>query len=531
MVNSTIAMPDAADLARRVREQIRSKSSLRVFDLLVNCSGGIDTETVSLKTGVSAVGPAAHGIRLAARRAGVDPKTAYNSSEVQGKRVMKTNLVTARPSSAKAKRAKKSPKQDEPSCDRLTSLEAAVMSRLSDTPRPLDVLAAKSGLTRSEARVAMDGLVKKNLAAPRAGAGYALSTSTARGGRRRGDVVEDRFAVLVGDAEERLGVLPDGCVDAYVMSSPYYKERDYGVAGQIGWEDTPDAFVARVLRVLGECSRTLAPHGLIFFNFDDHVAKGRQSCLDAKILTKLSSVGLEKFREIIWHKEAPIPNGTDNAPSHSYEKIFVLKKIGQKHYWDTFKARKDAKTGGMKRLDDVWTIQQSSLRHHGSGRHYATFPPELVERCLDVSTSEKGYCSVCGAPWERVLERGASTWKQHGIKASDVKAAAKKKGKADTNVAVDANGKRRFMKMADMKHVGWRPTCSHRAKPKKALVCDPFVGSGTTGRVAVRRGCDFFGVDLNPESVKLAAKAIRLDLRKLSVKTEKSKKKPARRGR
>lgn len=45
--------------------------------------------------------------------------------------------------------------------------------------------------------------------------------------------------IINGDALEELKKLPSESVDMCVTSPPYYGLRDYGVAGQIGLEDTP----------------------------------------------------------------------------------------------------------------------------------------------------------------------------------------------------------------------------------------------------------------------------------------------------
>src|SRR5262249_30391988 len=38
------------------------------------------------------------------------------------------------------------------------------------------------------------------------------------------------------------------------------------------------------------------------------------------------------------------------------------------------------------------------------GAHYATFPPKVLEPLIKASTSERGGCPRCGAPWERLTE-------------------------------------------------------------------------------------------------------------------------------
>lgn len=56
----------------------------------------------------------------------------------------------------------------------------------------------------------------------------------------------------------------------------------------------------------------------------------------------------------------------------------------------------------------VWRIQSRPFGTAELGvdaEHYATFPPELVERCILASASEAGCCRNCGAPWARIVDR------------------------------------------------------------------------------------------------------------------------------
>ena len=49
--------------------------------------------------------------------------------------------------------------------------------------------------------------------------------------------------IICKDALEALRELPDGCVNLCVTSPPYYGLRDYGVDGQIGTEESPQAYI------------------------------------------------------------------------------------------------------------------------------------------------------------------------------------------------------------------------------------------------------------------------------------------------
>ena len=57
-----------------------------------------------------------------------------------------------------------------------------------------------------------------------------------------------------------------------VTSPPYFGLRDYGMAGQIGLEDTPDAFVARLVDVFREVRRVLRDDGTLWLNLGDSYA-------------------------------------------------------------------------------------------------------------------------------------------------------------------------------------------------------------------------------------------------------------------
>jgi hypothetical protein len=62
---------------------------------------------------------------------------------------------------------------------------------------------------------------------------------------------------------------------------------------------------------------------------------------------------------------------------------------------------------------------------------------------------------------------------------------------------------------ASAKTTGWAPTCTCGCEDTvPCTVLDPFLGSGTTGAVAVNLGRVFIGIELNPEYVKLAERRI-----------------------
>ncbi|NPX71451.1 site-specific DNA-methyltransferase, partial [Pseudomonas aeruginosa] len=57
------------------------------------------------------------------------------------------------------------------------------------------------------------------------------------------------YTIHVGDCLHELQTLPDESVHCCITSPPYFGLRDYGVDGQIGLEQTPAEFVARLVEV------------------------------------------------------------------------------------------------------------------------------------------------------------------------------------------------------------------------------------------------------------------------------------------
>lgn len=80
--------------------------------------------------------------------------------------------------------------------------------------------------------------------------------------------------VLVGDCRETLRELDAESVQCCVTSPPYWGLRDYGHAGQLGLEATPEAYVAAMVGVFDEVHRVLRPDGTLWLNLGDSYATG-----------------------------------------------------------------------------------------------------------------------------------------------------------------------------------------------------------------------------------------------------------------
>lgn len=78
--------------------------------------------------------------------------------------------------------------------------------------------------------------------------------------------------IIQGDALTKLKELPGESVDCCITSPPYFGLRDYGVDGQIGLEESPEAYVRKLVEVFREVRRVLKPEGTLWLNLGDSYA-------------------------------------------------------------------------------------------------------------------------------------------------------------------------------------------------------------------------------------------------------------------
>lgn len=256
--------------------------------------------------------------------------------------------------------------------------------------------------------------------------------------------------ILIGDVRERLKELADQSVNCCVTSPPYWGLRDYGNDGQIGLEQTPDAFIAELVSVFGQVKRVLRDDGTLWLNIGDSYAstkEGNTNGTSGKVKQKagvndntrkrtipdglkhkdlvgvpwmlafaLRADGWYLRQDIIWHKPNPMPESVTDRCTKSHEYIFLLSKsrqyyfdneaikepssnlgkteirFGGNKYGDSDDPKHATKSGneytdtGKRNKRDVWTVTTRPFK----GAHFATFPPALIEPCILAGCPEGG---------------------------------------------------------------------------------------------------------------------------------------------
>jgi DNA modification methylase len=321
--------------------------------------------------------------------------------------------------------------------------------------------------------------------------------------------------VIVGDAMQQLRRLPTASVDCVVTSPPYFRLRDYGVAEQIGLEESVDQWVDALLRVMREVSRVLKPAGSVWLNLGDtfsrspkHGAPPKSLVLaPEKLLLALEADHWLIRNKVVWAKPNGMPASVRDRLACNWEPMYLLTRStdyffdldairiparsslkrpavlgsdtkygtnnGKRPAWsgpaagvnsglDAMKARGITSHPLGKNPGDWWVIPTASYR----GAHFATFPRALVERPIKATCPER-VCLSCGTAWQRA------------------------------QVARDLGS------LAVLGTLRKSCGCAERTW-KPGVVLDPFFGAGTVGVVAEELGRQWVGIELNPGYAKQA---------------------------
>lgn len=276
-----------------------------------------------------------------------------------------------------------------------------------------------------------------------------------------------------------------------VTSPPYWGLRDYGVDGQIGLEPTPGEFVERMVEVFRLVRDVLADNGTLWLNLGDSYAQaggpgwqgkngqradrrftatrdtvamrevGRTPTdglkpkdligIPWRVALALQADGWWLRQDLIWHKPNPMPESIRDRCTKAHEYLFLLAKR-ERYYYDAESIREDARYG------------------------YSPSGPAMFKRVGDPTRGAERTNGENG----RVV-KGDGTGGRNKRSVWTIPTAA----------LADAH-------FATFPEALVEP-CILAGSAVGDVVLDPFMGSGTTARVAQRLGRRWIGCELNPE--------------------------------
>jgi DNA modification methylase len=348
------------------------------------------------------------------------------------------------------------------------------------------------------------------------------------------------YSILLGDCRETLASLPDASVHCCVSSPPYFGLRDYGHDGQIGLEDTPDAYVAQMVAVFREVRRVLRDDGTCWVNLGDsyagswgaqghritesdnptwhssqiknHPKRARQTGtirqeglkpkdligIPWRVAFALQADGWFLRQDIIWHKPNPMPESVTDRCTKAHEYVFLLSKSAR-YFYDA-EAIKEPASG-----TDVRPQQRRAkelAQQHG-----------LTEAHVAAIRA----CGVGDAGKAQVTQDGFGK-NDPSVQALADEAKAALGGYTREFLIAETRNRRSVWTVATQPYPGahfatFPPSliepCILAGCPRGGTVLDPFGGSGTTAGVAIRNGRSAILCELNPAYAGLVAARVR----------------------
>lgn len=376
--------------------------------------------------------------------------------------------------------------------------------------------------------------------------------------------------ILVGHAAQELARMPSEWASCCVTSPPYWGLRDYGLPpvvfgglrdcehvwqeirkpaangqrdamvgvtknfhsatrrvttstscgncgawrGQLGLEPTPALYVEHLVEIMREVRRALRPDGTLWLNLGDCYATGAGSArtpggdlfgksnrvvnagsypvsqpnrmpiegLKSKDLVgvpwrvafALQADGWFLRSDIVWQKPNALPESVKDRPTRSHEYIFLLSK-SEHYYYD----------------------------------HRAVMEPQ--------SENERT---------RRLRERGKGLVTKYRLQRDKYRIGQIEPGKTSCLRSVEARYKLAALGLRNRRTV-WSVTtkrfggahfatfpegipdpCIQAGSAAGGIVLDPFAGAGTVAAVALKRGRQFVGIELNQEYAEMARKRL-----------------------
>ncbi len=253
-------------------------------------------------------------------------------------------------------------------------------------------------------------------------------TAAAAADRQPGAIRIERIGdatLYLGDVLAVLRTLSAESVHTAVTSPPYWGLRDYGVAGQIGLEESPAAYVEKMREVFAEVRRVLRSDGTCWVNLGDSYASrssGDRKMGDSgnpkaggaaewrsrerppvpglkpkdlvgipwRVAFALQADGWYLRSDIIWAKPNPMPESVTDRPTKAHEYLFLLAKSAH-YFYDAEAIREAAEFGrrdhsewvsGSENGDGHRSIHSVSGKHPETGRNRRTVWTVDDERAL-----------------------------------------------------------------------------------------------------------------------------------------------------
>lgn len=259
-----------------------------------------------------------------------------------------------------------------------------------------------------------------------------------------------KIKLYLGDCVSVLKEIGDNSIDCVITSPPYDNIRTYG--------DTLDWSFEKFTKIADELKRVLTPGGVIVWVVNDATVDGSETLTSFRQAIYFQDIGLNVHDTMIYMKHNPLPNA-GNRYQQCFEYMFVFSKGKPKTVHLLTVPRQNAT--GDKRTSRVLTRNRNV--DGSTGKRHFTKINEIVPR---------------KNVWEYLIGGGNSTQDKIAFQHPAI-----------------------FPEKLVADHLeSWTN--------EGDIVLDPFMGSGTTGKMCSAYNRNFIGIEVNEDYFKIAEKRI-----------------------
>ena len=261
--------------------------------------------------------------------------------------------------------------------------------------------------------------------------------------------------LILGDCREVLKTLKDDSIDLIFTSPPYADSRANTYGGI-----KPDKYVEWFLPISKELLRVLKPTGTFVLNIKEKVVSGERHTYVIELIMAMRQQSWLWTEEFIWHKKNSYPGKWPNRFRDSWERLLQFNKSHKFHMYqeEVMVPMGDWAERRLKNLSETDKVRDLSKAGSGFGKRIANwigrekaYPSNVLH--LATETKNKNHSAV--------FPEDLPEW---------------------------------FIKLFTN---------------QRDWVLDPFMGSGTTTRVAQRMGRNSIGIEILPEYFNLAQQDVK----------------------
>jgi DNA modification methylase len=260
-----------------------------------------------------------------------------------------------------------------------------------------------------------------------------------------------------GDCREILQTFPDESVDLIVTSPPYADRRKHTYGGI-----PPDEYVEWFLPISLELKRVLKPEGSFILNIKERVIDGERGTYVMELVLAMRKQGWLWIEEYCWHKKNCYPGKWPNRFRDAWEHCYHFTKQKQfKMYQEAVMVPMgDWAERRLKYLTKTDLVRDESRSKSGFGKRVANwigrnlvYPTNVLHLATEVTNKKHSAVFPLELPM----------W---------------------------------FIKLFTQ---------------EGDIVLDPFIGSGTTARAAVKLNRKYIGIELQVGYIELANRYLRTE--------------------